>query len=230
MGCPRNRIQCLRHPDRSTLFHLAMRLRTSPSPPPPPTPNPPVFEMTLGDNPVIRQCFTQTHLPPNIIHARNRNSQRILTESATWLMRSHSFKPMIWQYSSVVFQILTCAVYAAKTATWFQDSLQWRNNERDGISIHRRIDCLPKRLFWCRSMKTSKLRVTDLCEGNSPVTGEFPAQRASDAENVPIWWRHHVATSVAAELLGDTRPRRTMAILSFNPTGNWGALNASVIR
>ena len=28
--------------------------------------------------------------------------------------------------------------------------------------------------------------------GNSPVTGEFPAQRASNAENVSIWWRHHV--------------------------------------
>ena len=39
--------------------------------------------------------------------------------------------------------------------------------------------------------KTSKLRVPGLCEGNSPVTGEFPAQRASNAENVPIWWRHH---------------------------------------
>ena len=29
-----------------------------------------------------------------------------------------------------------------------------------------------------------------LC-GNSPVTGEFPAQRTSNAENVSIWWRHH---------------------------------------
>ena len=42
-----------------------------------------------------------------------------------------------------------------------------------------------------RSKKTSKLRVTGLCAGNSPVTGEFPAQRASNAENVIIWWRHH---------------------------------------
>ena len=42
-----------------------------------------------------------------------------------------------------------------------------------------------------RSKKTSKLRVTGLCEGNSPVTGEFPAQRASNAENVSIWWRQH---------------------------------------
>ena len=27
--------------------------------------------------------------------------------------------------------------------------------------------------------------------GNSPVTGEFPAQMASNTENVSIWWRHH---------------------------------------
>ena len=39
--------------------------------------------------------------------------------------------------------------------------------------------------------KTSKLRVTGFCVGNSPVTGEFPAQRASNADNVSIWWRHH---------------------------------------
>ena len=39
--------------------------------------------------------------------------------------------------------------------------------------------------------KTSKLRVTGLCAGNSMVTSEFPAQRASNAENVSIWWRHH---------------------------------------
>ena len=42
-----------------------------------------------------------------------------------------------------------------------------------------------------RSKKTSKLRVTGLCVGNSPVTGEFPVQMASNAENVSIWWHHH---------------------------------------
>ena len=39
--------------------------------------------------------------------------------------------------------------------------------------------------------KTSKLHVIDLCAGNSPVTAEFPAQMASDVENVSIWWRYH---------------------------------------
>ena len=70
--------------------------------------------------------------------------------------------------------------------------IQWRHNERDGVSDHQPHDCLLNRLFGCRSKKTSKLRVTGLWEGNSPVTGECPAQRASNAGNVSIWWRHHV--------------------------------------
>ena len=41
-------------------------------------------------------------------------------------------------------------------------------------------------------MKISKLRFTGLSEGNSSVTGEFPAQSVSNAENASIWWRHHV--------------------------------------
>ena len=52
-------------------------------------------------------------------------------------------------------------------------------------------DCLLNRLFRRRSTKTSTLRVTGLCAANSPGTGEFPAQMASNAENVSIWWRHH---------------------------------------
>ena len=40
-------------------------------------------------------------------------------------------------------------------------------------------------------IKTWKLHVTGLCEGNSSVTGEFPAQKASNTKNVSIWWRHH---------------------------------------
>ena len=70
-------------------------------------------------------------------------------------------------------------------------ALQWRHNERDRLSNHQPHDRLPNRLFGRRSKKTSKLRVTGLYEGNSAVTGEFPAQRASNAKNVSIWWRHH---------------------------------------
>ena len=71
-------------------------------------------------------------------------------------------------------------------------SLRWRHNERDGVSNHQPHDCLLNRLFRHRSKKTSELRVTGLCVGNSPVTGEFPAQMASAAENVSIWYCNHV--------------------------------------
>ena len=71
-------------------------------------------------------------------------------------------------------------------------SLRWRHNERDGVSSHQPHDCLLKRLFRRRSKETSKFRVTGLCVGNSSVTGEFPTQRASSAQNAPIWWRHLV--------------------------------------
>ena len=47
-------------------------------------------------------------------------------------------------------------------------------------------------VYWKRRPKeTSNLRVTGLCAGKSPMTGEFPSQRARNAGNVSIWWRHH---------------------------------------
>ena len=74
----------------------------------------------------------------------------------------------------------------------FIQSLQWRHNGLDSVSNHQHHHCLLSRLFGRRSKKTSKLHVTGLCAGNSPGTGEFPAQMTSYAENVSIWWRHHV--------------------------------------
>ena len=69
-----------------------------------------------------------------------------------------------------------------------------------GVSNHQPHHCLLNRLFRRRSKKTSKLRVTGLCVGNSPQTGEFPAQMASDAENVSIcdviMRRRHTAAGV----------------------------------
>ena len=95
--------------------------------------------------------------------------------------------------------------------------LQWRHNEHDSVSNQQPNDCLLNRLFGRRSKKTSKLRVTGLCAGNPPGTGEFPAQRASNAEkcfhlmtsswqnsNVPIFtttvqWRQMNVTAFSAK-------------------------------
>ena len=64
--------------------------------------------------------------------------------------------------------------------------LYWRHNGHDSDSNHQPHDCLLNRLFRRRSKKISQLRVTGLCAGNSPETGEFPAQMASNAEMFPF--------------------------------------------
>ena len=75
--------------------------------------------------------------------------------------------------------------------SWLRKTLLWRHNGGECVSNHQPHDCLLNRLFGRWSKKTSKLRVTGLCAGNSPEIGEFPAQMASNAENLSIWWRHH---------------------------------------
>ena len=79
--------------------------------------------------------------------------------------------------------------WSSKHSDSYVSSL-WRHNGNDGVSNHQPHDCLLNCLFRRRSKKTSKLRVTGLCAGNSLGTGEFPAQMTSDAENVSIWWHH----------------------------------------
>ena len=75
---------------------------------------------------------------------------------------------------------------------WPLDStLQWGHNGRGSVSNHQHFHCLLNCRFRRRSKKISQLRVTGLCEGNSPVTGKFPAQKVSNAKNVSIWWRRH---------------------------------------
>ena len=71
-------------------------------------------------------------------------------------------------------------------------ALQWRHNGRDCVSNHLPHDCLLNRLSRLRSKKTSKLRVTGLCAGNSTGPVNSPHKwLASNAENISIWWRHH---------------------------------------
>ena len=129
-----------------------------------------------------------------------RNIVVITTNTATtiWTLK---WKMHSWIMIMTIFEmcVLTGMCYKL-LQSWCRllksGSLQWCHNQRDGVSNHLRLDCLLNRLFWCRSKKTSKLRVTGLCEGNSPVTGTFSAQRASNTEIASIWWRHHVEVSL----------------------------------
>ena len=61
-----------------------------------------------------------------------------------------------------------------KDYTFYRYTLRWRHNGRDIVSNHQPRHCLLSHIFGRRSKKTSKLRVTGLCAGNSPEIGEFP--------------------------------------------------------
>ena len=74
-----------------------------------------------------------------------------------------------------------------------KQSLQWHYNDSDIVSNHQPHDCLLNRLFKAQIRENIKaLRHWPLC-------GEFtggrwiPRRKASNAENVSIWWRHHGA-------------------------------------
>ena len=99
----------------------------------------------------------------------------------------------------------------------FPTSLQWRHNERDGVSNQQPRHCLLSRIFRHRSKKTSSngniCRVTDLLCGEFTSHWWIPVTKASDAENVSIQLRHHVWPSV---MRGIIRIKITTEINSIN--------------
>ena len=108
-----------------------------------------------------------------------------------------------WLIIDQLTHIFLCLLHLGTDNRNTKQTLQWRHDKHDAVSNHQPHDCLLNRLFRRRSKKTAKLRVTGLFAGNSPVTGEFPAQRTSNAENAFIWWRHHEVRLNRSHVLWD---------------------------
>ena len=127
--------------------------------------------------------------PPNVskVPCTLQLPTQFVTFNATWTSYGVS------NYRQLKDVFITLFKLTRTTTT----TLQWRHNGHNSLSNHQPHDCKLNRLFRRWSKKISKLRVTGLCAGNSPGTGEFPAQMASNAGNVSIWWRHHGFASLA---------------------------------
>ena len=69
---------------------------------------------------------------------------------------------------------------------WRFAALQWHHKEHDGVSDHLHLDCLLNCLFRSRSKKTSKLRVTGLCEGIHRSTVDSPHKGPVKQKMVPF--------------------------------------------
>ena len=72
----------------------------------------------------------------------------------------HSYDKKQVKYRYLIRSFTTCIIIVI--------SLWWRHNDHDSVSNHQPHECLFNCLFRRRSKKTSKLRVTGLCVGNSP--------------------------------------------------------------
>ena len=106
-----------------------------------------------------------------------------------------------WSKHSLLPSAIICAKYKASIASPQSPLERWGTNfprhYNDVImsAITSKITSLTivysTVYSYADQSKHQSSRVTGFCAGNSPVTGEFPAQMASNAENVSIWWRHH---------------------------------------
>ena len=95
---------------------------------------------------------------------------------------------------------------------------QWRHNGHDGVSNHEPHGRFLNRLFKAQIKETPKLHVTGLCAWNSAVTGEFPAQRDSYAEDVTMWWRYHGVFRHGNHLVTSLVVfRNTTCTMQYNP-------------
>ena len=136
------------------------------------------------------QIILNTNLMTTQDWFRSRNST-----SFHWMSPNHSknlcvrhntlrFSPL-WIMGWLGWDILTLILFSffcewisksCAMSLWMNimKSLQWSRNGCNSISNYQPHDCLLNRLFRRRSKKTSKLRVTGLCVGNSPGTVKSP--------------------------------------------------------
>ena len=119
-----------------------------------------------------------------------RLNKRLSKQSWGWWFDTPSCR--LWRHSNEMcrFQTTSRQLYIELNTV---NPLQLRHNGRDGV-LNRHLTSVYSAVYSGADLR--ELRVTGLCEGNSPVTGEFPAQMASNAENVSIWWRHHTKEMV----------------------------------
>ena len=153
------------------------------------------------NNSLLSQCWPRSMSPYGVTKLQ-------------WFKRKSQLG--LLQISGIAAYLLLTG-HVTRVRIWLKFILQWGHNERDGVSNHRRLDCLLNHLFWRRSKKILRPRVTGHCAGNSPVTGEFPAQSSSNAENVSIWWRHHEQFRQHHDRIGNTQELILMGNDSWMP-------------
>ena len=119
---------------------------------------------TYNDTPKVRLYSVLVNLG---IVKRASNSKMRSNWSRCWIT------PLRHQ---TITQTISATWAISDKFQWKFNPFLWRHNRRDGVSNLQPDECLLNRSFRRRSKKTSKLRVTGLCAGNSPEPVNFTTQ------------------------------------------------------
>ena len=107
------------------------------------------------------------------------------------LVTYHTMLPIKYEHGfAMVFIIVVIFMnwhFLILVASVQPDTLLWRHNERDGVSITG-VPIVCSNV--CSGADQRKHQSSASLAFVSPVIGEFPTQQASIAE-MSIWWRHH---------------------------------------
>ena len=110
------------------------------------------------------RCFIYLNYALMIWNYPNLPCQIGITITITGIYLSmYSFQWLLQPYE--MYDVLSVVYFYGQNSC---NPLHCRHNDHDGVSNHQPRGCLLNRLFRRRSKKTSKLRVTGLCAGNSP--------------------------------------------------------------
>ena len=126
------------------------------------------WSITVGSANIdtLTEWSTESNFKPNLAH----ESHHIVIQ----ISRDFVSKFLIYNKNQVHRRLYVSSMSYQLAKSLCFVSLQWRHNERDGVSNHRRLDCLLSRLFRHRLKETSNLPVTGLCKGwpmDSPHKG-----------------------------------------------------------
>ena len=105
-------------------------------------------------------------------------------------------------------------------------SLLWRHNDFGGVSNHQPRGCLLNCLFRRRWKKTSKLRVTGLCVGNSPGPVNSPhkgpvTRKMFPFDDVIMWKFPGPVITIPVWQLPSNRESVVMILLGLSEDRTW---------
>ena len=106
-----------------------------------------------------------------------------LTKNTQYFAPEAKHECRSWMLSFTIVTILLCV------SSWY--TLLWRHNGANASQITS-FTVVGSTVYSGADQRKHKSSASlAFVRGISPETGEFPAQRVSNAENVSIWWRHY---------------------------------------